>query len=117
MNDRIQRPGKSVLDTMKDSAREVIKDQADEKYRIGFSRSAQIALRHLEDKLDTLKETMKDRGLSKAEQLLYAHLDELRIDIETSYDRYWQGNGAAWRLPKPVAKPLVKNSGESIHEE
>jgi hypothetical protein len=55
---------------------------------------------------------MKSEGLSQSEQAIYAHLDELKSDIEADCDRYWRGSGVDWRPLKPVAKAVILQADE-----
>ncbi|MBO1268707.1 hypothetical protein [Arthrobacter cavernae] len=98
---------------MQESARQTLSDRGDDMHRKGFTRAASISLRLVQDEIDAFKEQMKGPGLSKAEQALYAHLDELKSKIEADFDRYWRGSGVDWRPPKPVAKGIVRQAGES----
>jgi hypothetical protein len=55
---------------------------------------------------------MKSAGLSQSEQAIYAHLDELKSEIEADCDRYWRGSGVDWRPLKPVAKAVIRQADE-----
>lgn len=72
-----------------------------------------IALRQIQKRLDDLREQMKGKGLSQAEQAFYAHLDELKSEIEADCDRYWRGSGVDWRPLKPVAKAVIRRTDET----
>ena len=77
-------------------------------HRRGFSTAAGIALRHIDAKLDSLKERMTGPGLTKAEQAVFAELDGMKSEIEADCDRYWRGSGVDWRPLKPVVKGVVR---------
>lgn len=112
MTDLMRRAGQFVKDAVQDSARQTLDDHGDDSHRKGFTDAAGITLRHVQEKLDALKEQMRGQGLTKAEQAIYAQLDELKSEIEADYDGYWQGRGVDWRPPKPVAKRVVRQTGE-----
>lgn len=107
MNDRIRQIGQFVQGAVRESARH----HGDEKHREGFTSAAGISLRLVQDEIEVLKEQMKGPGLSKSEQVLLAHLDELKSKIESGFDRYWKGTGVDWRPPKPIAKGVLRQAG------
>ncbi len=49
---------------------------------------------------------------SLAGEGFYAHLDEVKSEIEADCDRYWRGSGVDWRPPKPVAKAVIRRADE-----
>lgn len=113
MNDRIRQARQFIQGAVQESARQTLSDHGDDQHRKGFTRAASISLRLVQDEIDVLKEQMKGPGLNKPEQALYAHLDELKSKIESDFDRYWQGTGVDWRLPKPVVKGGAWQTGKS----
>lgn len=117
MSDPIRRVSEFMRDAVQESARQTLSHHRDDGRRRGFTKAAGITLRRIHGKLDSLKEQMKGPGLTKAEQAIYAQLDELRSEIEADYDRYWQDSGVDWRPPKPAAKGVVRRSGDSQSEE
>lgn len=113
MSSHLQKAGEFLRDAAQESARQVLSDHHDSGQIRGFSSAAGIALRRIQEKLDTYREQMKGPGLSKSEQASYAQLDELKSEIEAEYDRYWRGSGIDWRPLTPVAKGIVKRASES----
>ena len=113
MDDRIRQAGEFFHDAIQESAQQKLRDHRDDGHRSGFSSAAGITLRRVQEKLDTLKDRMKGPGLTKTEQAIYAQLDELKSEIEAEWDRYWRGSGVDWRPSKPVAKGVVRRTGES----
>jgi hypothetical protein len=107
---RIRQAGQIVVDAVHDSAQQTMSDHGEAGFQRGFTAAAGIALRQIQAKLDGLREQMKGAGLSQAEQAIYAHLDELRSEIEGDCDRYWRGTGVDWRPLKPVAKAVVRQA-------
>jgi hypothetical protein len=112
VNDRIRQLGRFIQGTVKESAQQTLRDHGDEEHRNGFTRAAGISLRQIQEKIDSFKEQMKGPGLTKAEQLVYNQLDELKSELEAGFDRYWRDTGVDWRPPKPIAK-VVKQPGKS----
>jgi hypothetical protein len=110
---RIRQAGQFVMDTVRDSAQETMSDHGHARFERGFSAAAGIALRQIQQRLDGLREQMKGAGLSQAEQAFYAHLDELKSEIEADCDRYWRGSGVDWRPLKPVVKGLIRRTEET----
>lgn len=108
----IRQAGQIVVDAVRDSAQETMRDHGDERFQRGFTAAAGIALRQIQEKLDDLREQMKGAGLSQAEQAIYAHLDELKSEIEADCDRYWRGSDVHWRPMKPVAKLVIRQADE-----
>ncbi len=104
---RIRQAGQIVVDAVRDSAQQAMSDHGEASLQRGFTAAAGIALRQIQEKLDGLREQMKSAGLSQSEQLIYAHLDELKSEIEADCDRYWRGSGVDWRPLKPVAKAAI----------
>lgn len=117
MNDHIRQAGEFLMDTVQEPLRRAANAHHDDGHREGFTRAAGITLRRIQEKLDVFKEQMKGIGLTKAEQAVYAQLDELKSEIEADCDRYWQGTGVDWRPLKPVAKAVVRRTGESLSED
>lgn len=118
MDDRIRHVGKQasqfVYDTLSESARQVVNERADLAHRQGFTRAAAITLRHVDEKIDALKEQMKGSAdLTKAELAIYAQLDELKSEIEADWIRYWRSGGVDWRPPKAVKGVVMRQTGES----
>lgn len=109
----MRQAGEYLMDTVRDSAREAIGEHGDFKFRRGFTSAAGITERCIQRKLDDFREQMKGTGLSQAEQVVYAHLDELKSEIEAECDRFWRGTGVDWRPLKPVAKGVVRRPSES----
>lgn len=109
---RIRQAGGIVMDAVRDSAQQAMSDHGEAGFQRGFTAAAGIALRQMQEKLDGLRAQMKSAGLSQSEQALYAHLDELKSEIEASCDRYWRGSGVDWRPLKPVAKAVVRQANE-----
>lgn len=113
MNNRMQQVGQFALDTVRESARQTMNNHGDDRYRAGFTRAAGITLRRVQEKLDAFREQMKGAGLTKAEQTVYAQLEELKSEVEADYDRYWRDSGVDWRPPTPMAKGTVRRREES----
>ena len=107
MNDRIRQAGRFI----QGAAQQTFRDRDDDMQRKGFTSAAGISLRRIQEKLDLFKEQMKGPGLTKAEQMVYTQLDELKSEIEADFDRYWRRSGVDWRPPKPVAKGVIKQPG------
>ncbi|MFG1884444.1 hypothetical protein [Micromonospora sp. NPDC049102] len=110
---RIPKAGRFIMDAVRDSVQETMNDHGDAHFERGFSAAVGIALRQIQKRLDDLREQMKGRGLSQAEQAFYAHLDELKSEIEADCDRYWRGSGVDWRPLKPVAKAVIRRTDET----
>lgn len=108
----IRQAGQFVLEAVRDSARQNRGDHGEDQHRRGFTSAIGITFQHIEEKLDGFKEQMKGPGLSQAEQALYAHLDELKSEIEAECDYYWQDTGVDWRPIKPVAKAILRRAEE-----
>lgn len=53
---------------------------------------------------------MKSPGLNKAEQAIYAQLEELKSEVESDFDRYWRGSGVDWRPLKPVTTGVIRST-------
>lgn len=102
----VRQAGKYVLEAVRDSARQNRGEHGEDQHRRGFSRAIAITFKSVDEKLDGLKEQMKGSGLSQADGALYAHLDELRSNIEAECDYYWRTTGVDWRPIKPVAKAI-----------
>ncbi|MDX6254225.1 MAG: hypothetical protein QOJ11_559 [Frankiales bacterium] len=103
---RILQAGQLVVDVVRDAAQETMNDHGEAQYQRGFTRAIGLALRHIQEKLESFREQMKGPGLSQAEQAAYAYLDELKSEIEADCDRFWRGRGVDWRPLKPVAKAI-----------
>jgi hypothetical protein len=114
LSDRIRQAGEFAWDAFQKGARQAGSDLRDGARREGFSSAAGIALSRIEDSLDALKERMRGNGpsMTEADLALFAHLDDLKSEIEVSYDRYWRGSGVQWRPPKAVAKGIVRRTQE-----
>jgi hypothetical protein len=112
VDDRIKQAGHFVHDAVREGARQRLSEHGDDKFRRGFSNAAGLALRRIQEKIDAFKEQMKGPGLTKAEQAIYAQLDELKSEIEADCDRYWRGSGVDWRPPKQIAKRVVRRTDE-----
>lgn len=112
MNDHIQQAGQFVKDAVRDSARHARSDHGDAMHQSGFTSATGITLRRIQERIDGFREQMKGPGLTKTEQAIYAQLDELKSEIEADCDRYWQGSGVDWRPLKPVAKAVIRKTGE-----
>lgn len=95
------------MEGVRDSAQQTMRDHGETRFQRGFTAAAGITLRKMQEKLDDLREQMKGAGLSQAEQAIYAHLDELKAEIEAECDLYWRGTGVDWRPIKPVAKAKI----------
>ena len=113
MDDRVGRAGRFMRETASDALRQVQSDHDQGQHLNGFRAAAGITLRHVDAKLDALKDQMRGVGLTKAEQMAYAQFDELRSEIEAACDVYWRGTSADWRPRKPVAKAVVRSTEES----
>jgi hypothetical protein len=109
---RIAQAGRIVMDAVRSSAQQTVRDHGDVRFQHGFTAAAGIALRQIQEKLDDLRKQMKGAGLSQAEQAIYAHLDELKSEIEADCDHYWRGSGVDWRPMKPVAKLVTRPADE-----
>jgi hypothetical protein len=109
---RMRQAGQIVMDAVRDSAQQAMSDHGEARFQRGFTTAAGIALRQIQEKLDGLREQMKSAGLSKSEQSIYAHLDELKSEIEADCARYWRGSGLDWRPLKPVAKAVMRQVDE-----
>lgn len=103
-----------VMEAIGTSVRQTVADHEYVEHQRGFTSATGIALRLIQDKLDGFKEQMKGPGLGQTEQAVYAHLDELKSDIEADYDRYWRGNGVNWRPLKPVAKAVIRRAEPEV---
>jgi len=110
---RIAKAGQFIMDTVRDSVQETMSDHGDAHSERGFRDAAGIALRQIQMRLDDLREQMKGEGLSQAEQAVYAHLDELKSEIEAECDRYWRGSGVNWRPLKPVATAVIRRDSQT----
>jgi hypothetical protein len=110
---RIRKAGQFIMGTVRDSVQETMSDHGDSNFERGFSAAAGIALRQIQKRLDGLREQMKGKGLSQAEQAFYAHLDELKSEIEADCDRYWAGSGVDWRPLKPMAKAVIRRTADT----
>lgn len=110
---RFRQTGQMVMDAVRDSAQRTMSNHDEAGFQHGFTAAARIVLRQIQAKLEGLREQMKGAGLSQAEQAIYAHLDELRTEIEADCDRYWRGTGVDWRPLKPVGKVVVPRADES----
>lgn len=109
----VRQAAQFAVDAVRDSAQQQVIDQGDAQFRRGFTRAASITQRHLQRRLDEFREQMKRAGLGPNEQAVFAHLDELKSDIEADCDRYWQRSGVDWRPPKQVAKATIRRKGEA----
>jgi hypothetical protein len=107
---RIRQAGQFVAGAVRESAHQAMSDHGDADFQKGFTAAARIALRQIQEKLDGLREQMKGAGLSQSEQAIYAHLDELKSEIETECDNYWRRTGVDWRPMKPVAKAVIRQA-------
>ena len=107
MDERSKQVGQFVLAAARESVLQNVSEHGDDMHRRGFTAAAAISLRHIDAKRDSYREQMKARGLSKAEQVVYAELDSLKSEIEEDCDRYWRGSGLDWRPLAPVAKGTV----------
>lgn len=103
---RMRHAGRVGVDAVRDSSREVVSAHGEERFVDGFTAAAGIALRQIQGTLDGFREQMKGPGLTQAQQAVYAHLDELKSEIEAGYDRYWHGTSVDWRPPPPVVKAV-----------
>jgi hypothetical protein len=108
----IRQAGQFVLDTVRGSAQQAMSDHGEVGFQQGFTAAGGIALRQIQEKLDGLREQMKSVGLSQSEQAVYAHLDELKSELEAECDRFWRGSGVDWRPLKPVAKAVIRQADE-----
>lgn len=113
MKDHIREAGQVVQDAVRESVRQARSDHGDTMHQRGFTNAAGITLRRLQQEIDGFREQMKGPGLTKTEQAIYAQLHELQSEIEADYDRYWRGSGVDWRPLKPVAKGVIRQTGES----
>lgn len=117
MNDYIRKTGEFMRDAVQESTRQTISDHRDDGHRRGFTGAAGITLHRIQEKLDGIKAQRKGPGLTDAEYAVYAQLDELKSEIEADCDRYWRGSGVNWRPLKPVAKAVVRRTGEPLLED
>lgn len=108
----IREASQFVMDAVSDSVQGTVSDHGDAQFVRGFSAASGIMMRQIQKKLDGLREQMKGKGLSQADQAVYAHLDELKNEIEADCDRFWRGSGVNWRPLKPVAKAVVRRAEE-----
>ena len=104
----MRQAGQFVTDAIGDSARQASRNHGDMQFQRGFSRAIGVSLQHIQEKLDGFRERMKGEGLSQAEQSIYAHLVELKSEIEGDCDRFWQGSGVDWRPLRPVTRAIVQ---------
>ncbi|MCA0143352.1 hypothetical protein [Blastococcus sp. LR1] len=111
--ERFRGLGQSVMDAARDSVQGAMTDHGDARFARGFSAAAGIALRQIQKRLNELREQMKGEGLSQAEQAFYAHLDELKAEIEADCGRFWRGSGVDWRPLQPVAKGVIRRTDET----
>jgi hypothetical protein len=112
----VRQAGHFVLDTVRDSVRQPMIAHGDAQFQGGFSAAAGITLRNIQRRLDGFREQMKGPGLSQAEQAIYAHMDELKSEIEADCDRFWRGSGVDWRPLRPVAKGVLRHADEANEE-
>lgn len=90
---RARQAGQFILDAVRDSVHGRMSDHGAAEFERGFREAAGIALGQIQKRLDGLREQMKGKGLSQTEQGFYAHLVELKSEIEADLDRYWRGLG------------------------
>ncbi|TSD40525.1 hypothetical protein FFI94_033100 [Rhodococcus sp. KBS0724] len=112
MNNPSQQAGRSILDGVRESLQQERSAHGDDQRLRGFTSAAGIALRRIQEKIDAFREQMKGSGLTKAEQVIYAQLEELKSEIEADCDGYWRGTGVDWRPRKPIAQGTVRRTGE-----
>lgn len=89
----MRQAGQFVLGAFREGAQQAIGNRAEESFLEGFTAAAGIALQPIQDKLDAAREQMKSAGLSPAEQAVYAHLDELKAEIEAGLAEFWRRGG------------------------
>ena len=117
MNDHIRRAGQFVQEAVHESARQARSDYGDAMRQRGFTTAAGITQGRIQQKIDGFREQMKGPGLTKTEQAIYAQLNELQSEIEADYDLYWRGSGLDWRPSKPVAKGVIRQTGDSEEQD
>lgn len=110
---RMRQAGQTVMDTVRDSTNEVMSDHGQVQFEKGFTAAAGIALRQIQKRLDGFREQMKGPGLDQAEQAVFAHLDELKSEIEADCDRYWRSSGVNWRPLTTVANAIIRPAKEA----
>lgn len=70
--------------------RQVVLDQAQERFADGFNDAAEIAINTLSVKIDALMDTIRGGGsLSDVEQKVLATLTDIRLETETQFVGYW----------------------------
>ena len=114
---RAQQAGQFVMDVVRDSAQQTMVAHGDMRLRNGFRAAIGIAQTRLDLRLADLREQMKSGCLSPVEQAVYAHLDELKAEIEEDCERYWRGSGVDWRPVKQIATVVrVVGPDDTVHE-
>ncbi|MBL0749789.1 hypothetical protein [Nocardioides baculatus] len=108
MKDNIRKAGQFVHGALQEAAQQGRSDYGDDQYFRGFRNAAGITFRSIQSKTDVMKEQMKSgSGLTKTEQAVFAHLNELLIEIEAECNKHWAGTGLDWRPRPPVVKGPV----------
>lgn len=100
--------GETLKETVRDAARQTLHEHGDVRYLRGFKSATGIALSAIQERLDTLREEMKGQGLGRTDQAIYAHLEELKLEIERNCDQFWHGIDVDWRPVRPVTKRVVR---------
>lgn len=109
---RLRHAGRFVMDAARESVRQSMTEHGDASFQRGFRAAAGIALRQLDGKLEDFRGRMKSGDLNSTEQAIYAHLDELKSEIEASCDRFWGDSGIDWRPLTPVARAASSQAVE-----
>lgn len=105
----VRTAGEFVAGAVRDSARQAMQGHGEAEFQKGFTCAAKFSLRLIQKKLEELRDQMKGPGLSQAEQAVYAHLDELKFEIEAEYDHFWHNHGIDWRPQKPLVKARMRS--------
>ncbi|MCB0962415.1 MAG: hypothetical protein KDA98_03805 [Acidimicrobiales bacterium] len=103
-----RRAGEFALGAVRESIQGDRRNHGDLRFLKGFSVAAGLALQPIETRLDSLREEMKSTGLSVPEQAVYAHLEEIRAEIEAACDDFWQSTGVDWRPLKPIVSGAIR---------
>ena len=109
---RVRHAGRAVMDAARESLRQSMAEHGDARFQRGFTSAAGIALRQLDEKLEGFRGRMKSGELTSTEQAIYAHLDELKSEIEANCDRFWGDSGVDWRPLTPVARAVSSRAIE-----
>ncbi|MDI2019994.1 hypothetical protein [Paenarthrobacter nicotinovorans] len=106
MRDNIRRAGRFINRAVEEGRQRALQSISDEEELKGFTNAAEISLRQIQEHLDALKLRMDKPGLTKAEQLIFRQLDQLKSELEAAFEFYWKHTEVDWRPPQVIAKAL-----------